>query len=248
MSLEKLNKKSTIIIIGRAHTGTRIIPDVLKASGIYIGEPLNKAHDLLPVDHIYAACRIFGKYVTYKGKHEWDFSNAHKVEIPQEFIEHLTTYLKPLIDSKEETVGWKIPNNTLIYPWLVRLLPNATYVLWYRHPEGACKKMTGVDRLEKWNIPCKKFLIHDFNYRIRAVSWKYHVDIMQQTPKPKNHIELRFEDYVLNQDEERPKLEAILEMSLKNVNLNPAKATVGKNFYRRRYKFMRKAMDSLKYE
>lgn len=55
MHLEKLNNQNTIIIIGRAHIGTRIIPDVLKASGIYINKNfyrrrykfIRKAMDLL---------------------------------------------------------------------------------------------------------------------------------------------------------------------------------------------------------
>ena len=246
--LEKLNNKNTIIIIGRAHTGTRIIPDVLKASGIYIGEPLNKAHDLLPVDDIYAACRIFGKYVTYKGKHEWDFENAHTAEIPQRFIDLLSNYLKPLIESKEETVGWKIPNNTLIYPWLVRLLPEATFVLWSRHPEGATKKMTGVDRLEKWNIPCKKFLFHDFNTKIKVVSWKYHYDIVAQTPKPKNYIELRYEDYVLNQATSKTALEEVVGKPLKMVELHKIKADTSGSKLKKRYRFLRSAMDDLGYD
>jgi hypothetical protein len=246
--LEKLNKKSTIIVIGRAHTGTRIIPDVLKASGIYIGEPLNKAHDLLPVDDIYAACRVFGKYVKYLGNHEWDFEYAHSVEIPQAFINLLTSYLKPLIESKDEMVGWKIPNNTLIYPWLVRLLPNATFVLWSRHPEGATKKMTGVDRLEKWNIPCKKFLLHDFNTKIKVVSWKYHYDIVNQTPKSKNYIELRFEDYVLNQETSKLALEKVIGKPLALVELNKAKADTSGSKLKRRYKFLRNAMDALNYD
>ena len=246
--LEKLNKKSTIIVIGRAHTGTRIVPDVLKASGVFIGEPLNKAHDLLPVDDIYAACRLFGKYVTYKGNHEWDFENAHKAEIPQEFIDLLTNYLKPLIESEEEIVGWKIPNNTLIYPWLVRLLPNATFVLWSRHPEGSTKKMTGVDRLEKWNIPCKKFLLHDFNTKIKVVSWKYHYDIVNQTPKPKNYIELRYEDYVLHQAISKAALEKVIGIPLKMVDLEKAKADYSGSKLKKHYKFLQKAMDDLDYK
>jgi len=246
--LEKINTKNTIITIGRAHTGTRIIPDILKASGVYIGEPLNIANDLLPVDDIYAACRIFGKYVDYLGNFEWDFERAYNAEIPQEFIDLLTRYLNPLIASNAEMVGWKIPNNTLIYPWLVRLLPNATFVLWHRHPEGSTKKMTGVDRLEKWNIPCKKFLFHDYNTKIKVASWKYHYEIMTKTPKPTNVIDLKFEDYILNQADSKMALEKLIGIPLKSMELNKAKADNSGSKLKKRYKFIRAAMDDLGYE
>ena len=170
--LEKLDNPNTIIIIGRANSGTRIIPEAMKDSGVFLGENLNVASDLMPTDPIYKACRIFGKHVKYYGKFIWDFSEVCNIDIPVKFIKLLEEYLEPLIKSNSEKVGWKIPNNTLIYPWLVRLLPNATFIHWTRHPEGTCAKMTGVDRLEKWNIPCKKFLFHDWNYKIKVASFE----------------------------------------------------------------------------
>lgn len=246
--LKKLNHPNTIIVVGRAHSGTRVIPEVLKASGVFMGEPQNIASDLLPVDTIYEACRIFGEYVTYKGKHQWDFSKALTTDIPPRFIQLLEEYLLSLIESESEYKGWKIPNNTLIYPWLVRLLPNATFIYWVRHPEGSCSKMTGVDRLEDWNIPCKKFLLHEWNYKIRVVSWKYHYDIIAQTPTPKRFLTLKFEDYVLHQEQEKKKLENLLNIPLQIIPLNKAKAKPFEKNLKKKYKIIASAMDALGYE
>lgn len=247
-NLDKLNTKNTFIIVGRAHSGTRLLPEAMEKAGIFMGKPLNIAHDLLPVENIYKACRIIGEYVKYKGNFEWDFSAVHKAKIPDEFIKLMGAYLKPLIDYDSEFVGWKIPNNNLIYPWLVRLLPQATYLIWHRHPEGSCKKMTGVDRLEKWNIPCKKFIFHEWNFKMRAVSWKYHFDIISNTPIPENYLSVRFEDYVLNSKNTRQAIEQFINLKLPVDDINASKARpLNKNF-RRRFPFLQPAMDNLDYQ
>ena len=246
--LEKLNNKNTIIIIGRSHSGTRILPEVFQASGIFMGIPLNVASDLLPTDDIYEACRIFGKQVIYKGKYQWDFSKACKVEIPSRFKELLECYLQPLIDSEEKIVGWKIPENTLIYPWLTRLLPKATFIYWVRHPEGSCGRMAGVDRLEKWNIPCEKFWFHEWNYKIRVISWKYHYDIVMDTPTPDNFLKICFEDYVLDQERLKGKIEQQIGVPLKSIELDKNKVGPFKKNLRRKYPFLISAMNELGFE
>ncbi|MCB9185374.1 MAG: sulfotransferase [Flavobacteriales bacterium] len=246
--LEKLNRQETIIIIGRAHSGTRILPEALKDSGVYFGEPLNVASDLLPEHPMYEACRIFGPFVDYLGNYEWDFTRVLEAEIPATFIERLETYLKVLIDSDRSTVGWKIPNSNLIYPWLVRLFPKATFIHWTRHPEGATSVMMGIDRLEKWNVPCKKFLFHDFNFKVRAASWKYHVDIVHRTPRPERFLEIRFEDYVADQKGQKKVIEELVGIELKELDLDRKKAWKPKQDWRRKYPFLTEPMDALKYE
>ena len=61
--LEQLNNPNTIIVIGRGHSGTRLISFALSESGVYMGEPHNIAGDLLPPQPLYAACRIMGPFV-----------------------------------------------------------------------------------------------------------------------------------------------------------------------------------------
>ena len=248
MTLEKLNKPSTVIVIGRAHSGTRILPDAMKDTGIYFGEPLNVASDLMPPDKMYEACRIFGPYVDRVDKYEWSFERALNAAIPKEFVQKLEEYLASLINSDAEKLGWKIPNSNLIYPWLVRLLPEAKFIYWSRHPEGSTAVMMGIDRLEKWNVPCKKFLFHDFNYKMRAISWKYHVDIVHQTPKPKHFLQIRFEDYIANQVEVKQQVETFVNSKLKMLELNPTKAAAPKRNWGERYPFIKPEMDLLGYQ
>ncbi|MBL4587186.1 MAG: sulfotransferase [Flavobacteriales bacterium] len=245
--LQKLNNPNTIVIIGRAHGGTRILPEAMKNTGVYFGEPLNIASDLLPLKPIAAACKIFGKQVVYKGNYEWDFTNTTTTKIPDEFLQLMTEYLSVLIKSNASKVGWKIPNSTLIYPWLVRLLPKASFIHWVRHPEGSTSVMTGVDRLEKWNVPCRKFLFHDWNYKVRAASWKYHYDIVNDTPRPDNFLQIRFEDYISNQNSTKLLVEEFVGVSLKTLELNRSKVWKPKKDWQKKYPFLRKAMDELDY-
>ena len=236
------------IIVGRAHSGTRLIPQALHDAGVFIGSPLNIACDLIPAESIYEACKIFGHHVKYNGKNEWDFSNTHTEEIPNIFKELLAQYLKSIIDADNQKKAWKIPNNTFIYPWLVRLLPNAKYLFWIRHPEGSCSKLTGVDRLEKWNIPCKKFWFHEFNYKMRLISWKYHYDIVMQTPPPKHFLKIRYEDYILNQEKTKGLVENFTGVKIKSYELDKTKAGPFKKHLGKKYSFLRKAMDACGYE
>lgn len=246
--LEKLNNPNTVIIIGRAHSGTRILPEAMIENGVYFGEPLNVASDLLPVDDIYAACRIFGPFVDYKGNYEWNFDQVINGPIPERFAELLSKYLSVLAESDSQKVGWKIPNNNLIYPWLVRLLPEANFIHWTRHPEGATSVMMGIDRLEKWNIPCTKFLLHDWNYKVRAASWKYHYDIVRHTPQPARFLQVRFEDYIAQQETEKKRIEEMVGVPLKSLELKKDKVWKPKKNWRRKYPFLTQAMHELNYE
>ena len=246
--LEKLNNEHTIIIFGRSNSGTRVLPSCLEASGIFMGDPLNGSSDLIPPDDLYAACRMLGQHVIYQGKHQWDFSQVHQMGIPKEFQELLECYLQSLLASEAEIKGWKIPENTLILPWLVRLLPKAKFIHWVRHPEGSCSRLTGVDRLERWGIPCKKFLIHEWNVKMRAISWKYHYDIVASTPSPKQFLRVRFEDYILDTKNTHAMIEQFLGFSFQRIELNKSKAGPYTKRYKSRFRFLRPAMDALQYD
>ncbi len=55
----------------------------------------------------------------------------------------------------------------------------------------------------------------------RAISWKYQYDLVRATPKPKHWIEVRFEDFVLRQDETLTRLEDFLGIPLARIPVNP---------------------------
>jgi hypothetical protein len=55
----------------------------------------------------------------------------------------------------------------------------------------------------------------------RAISWKYQYDLVKATPKPANWIEVRFEDFVLKQEETLQRLEEFLHIPLARIEVRP---------------------------
>ena len=89
-----------------------------------MGEPLNVSGDLLPPEKMYDACRVFAQYVKYEGNNTWDFSTVNTCPIPNEFKVLIEEYLHTVFESKSEYKGWKIPETTLVYPWIARMYPD----------------------------------------------------------------------------------------------------------------------------
>lgn len=108
--------------------------------------------------------------------------------------------------------------------------------------------MSGVDRLERWNIPCKKYWFHEWNFRMRAVSWKYHYDIVNNTPQPENFLKVRFEDYVLEHNKTNQEIGNTLGLALPIQKLNTEKVKPLNMKFKKKYKFLEKAMEEMGYE
>ena len=54
-----------------------------------------------------------------EGDLTWDFSRVHEMDIPEQFVTLLERYLESVLDIQSEDLkGWKIPETTLIYPWI----------------------------------------------------------------------------------------------------------------------------------
>ncbi len=206
-----------VIVIGRGHSGTRAVAQTLLASGVYMGNRLNASNDLVPPEPMYEASRLFGGHVVYRGGQEWDFSQLRDMEIEQPFTKLLDDYLRPVHASNAAVKGWKLPETNLMYPWIVRLFPEAYFVHWVRDPRDAVIGEHITDDLSQWNVPCDKTQ----NVRLqRAISWKYQADIVEATPRPENFITVRFEDFVLDQQQTLGRLEAFLEMPLVRTTVN----------------------------
>jgi hypothetical protein len=209
---------SLITVIGRGHSGTRAISHTLYASGVYMGSMLNASGDLLPPQAMYDACRVFAKYVDWKGESEWDFSQVLASDIPSEFTKLIEKYLESVLKDKSEHKGWKIPETTLVYPWIQRMFPEAKYIFWIRDPRDCILQQHKTDDL-------RDFAIHysptdDLRLR-RAISWKYQYDLVKVTAKPSNWLEVRFEDFVLKQEETLQRLEDFLNIKLARIIIRP---------------------------
>lgn len=207
-----------ITVIGRGHSGTRAISHTLYASGVYMGAKLNPSGDLIPPQKMYDACRVMGQYVKWKGDLEWDFESLHTMEIPQEFLDLLHDFLQSVLNHNSDHKGWKIPETTLIYPWLVRLYPDMHFIHWIRNPRDCILKRHVTDDIANFGIDYPE--TDDIRLR-RAISWKYQYDLMQATPRPAKCLVVRFEDFVLNQEATLKQLEAFLDIPLARIIVRP---------------------------
>lgn len=203
-----------ITVIGRGHSGTRAISHTLYTSNVYMGSMLNASGDLLPPQSMYDACRVFARYVRWQGGLNWDFSALHTMDIPAEFTDLLHEYLKSVLNNTSEYKGWKIPETTLIYPWLVRLYPEISYIFWVRNPRDCILGHHITDDLADFGVEYPK--TDDIRLR-RAISWKYQYDIVRATPRPAKWIEVRFEDFTLKQEETLQRLEKFLGIPLARI-------------------------------
>lgn len=235
-----------ITIIGRGHSGTRAISQTLAESGVYMGEPLNESWDLIPPEEMYEACRILGTRVKWKGDLEWDWSDLLDCPIDPEFTRLIHSFLRTVLESKAAYRGWKIPETTLAYPWIVRMFPDAKYIFWVRNPRDSILGAHVTDDLHDFNIQYPD--TQDIRLR-RAISWKYQYDLVHAIPRPENRIEVRFEDFVLHQEEALSRLEAFLGFPLARVPVNPDpvgryKKDEGENYF----DFLETAMREYGYE
>jgi hypothetical protein len=203
-----------ITIIGRGHSGTRAMSHTLYASGVCMGGLLNDSGDLMPPESLYGACRILARHVVWKGGLEWDFSQLHTIPVPEEFRTLVRTYLASVLNSKSAARGWKLPETTLVYPWIVRMFPETKYIFWIRDPRDCILGKHLTDDLADFGIEYPQ--TEDVMLQ-RAISWKYQYDIVKATPRPANWIEVRFEDFILDQEKTLARLEEFLGMNLARI-------------------------------
>ena len=209
---------SMTTIIGRGHSGTRAISQTLSESGIFMGSPQNKSSDLIPAEDMYEACRVLGREVKWLGDLEWDWGQLHAMEIPLGFKHLAFTFLQSVLTSAAEHRGWKIPETTLVFPWIARMFPDAKYIYWIRNPRDCILGRHVTDDLHDF---CLEYPEAEEIRRRRAISWRYQFDLVKATPKPANWIEVRFEDFVLRQDETLARLEDYLGLKLAKVPVQP---------------------------
>ena len=222
-----------VTIIGRGHSGTRAISHTLSASGVFMGAPLNESGDLLPPEDMYNACRVLAPFVKWNDGLSWDWSALHTMEIPAEFTRLIHNYLVTVESSPSEFKGWKIPETTLVFPWIVRMFPEMKYIFWIRNPRDSILGGHLTDNLNDFGIP---YPPTDDERLRRAISWKYQYDLVRSMPKPKHWMEVRFEDFVLDQENTLMRIEEFLGIPLARIPVQPEavgrwKSDEGANYY-----------------
>lgn len=235
-----------ITVIGRGHSGTRAMSHTLSASGVFMGEPLNESGDLIPPEDMYEACRVLARHVTWRGGLEWSFDKLHDMPIPGEFERLIRSFLRTVLESPARHTGWKIPETTLVYPWILRMFPDIKYIFWIRNPRDCIAGSHVTDNMREFGISYPD--TNDERMR-RAISWKYQYDLVKASPRAAQWIEVRFEDFVLRQEETLKRLEAFLGIPLARIPVRPEsvdrwRKDKGVNYF----DFLEPAMRSYGYE
>lgn len=190
----------------------------LAESGVYMGEQLNGSYDLVPPGEMYEACRVMARHVVHLGGVQWDFSALHAMPVDAEFAQLVDSYLTSVLGSSENRRGWKLPETALVYPWIVRMFPEAYYIHWSRDPRDSILGAHMTDDLAAFGVSYD----HTDDQRLRrAISWKYQREIVKATPAPKHTIDVRFEDFVLDQEPTVARLEKFLGFPLARVEVRP---------------------------
>lgn len=211
-------KETLITVIGRGHSGTRAISHSLYASGVFMGGQLNPSGDKIPPQAMYEACRVMGQYVKWKGGLTWDFDGLQTTPIDPEFTRLIDIYLADVLQNSSPHKGWKIPETTLVYPWIVRIFPEIKFIHWIRDPRDCILRSHVTDDLRRFGI---EYPETDDIFEMRAISWLYQYQLMRATPEPENVIRIRFEDFILRQEETLKQIEAFLGIPLARIVVRP---------------------------
>ena len=207
-----------ITVIGRGHSGTRAISHTLYASGVYMGRQLNPSGDKVPPQAMYDACNVMARYVRWKGGLSWDFEPLFTMPIDSKFEHHIHIYLADVLENKAAQKGWKIPETTLVYPWITRMFPEIKFIHWIRDPRDCILGRHMTDDLRQFGIACPDT---KNIYEMRAISWLYQYQLMKETPEPKHVIRVRFEDFMMKQEETLTRLETFLGIPLSRIVVRP---------------------------
>jgi len=211
-----------VTVIGRGHSGTRLMSHTLYASRVYMGARLNPSGDLVPPEDLYEACRVMARWVVHKGGLEWDFSRLHTMPIDPAFTRLVESYLASVLGRRAEHKGWKLPETVLIYPWIVRMFPEARYIHWVRDPRDSIIGSHLTDDLSNFGVPYDKLAGREMGKPddirlMRAISWKYQREIVKAAPAPRHTIQVRFEDFIRTQRATLRRLEEFLGIPLAKV-------------------------------
>lgn len=210
--------ENMITVIGRGHSGTRAMSHTLSQSGVYMGAQINRSGDLIPPDDMYEACRVMARYVRHLGGLQWGFSELHTMPIDPAFTRLVESYLSSVLASDAPHRGWKLPETTLVYPWIVRMFPEIKYIHWVRDPRDSILSGHLTDDLADFGVPYEP--TDDVRLR-RAISWIYQAQLVEDTPPPKHFITVRLEDFVLDQQATLERLEAFLGIELAQIEVKP---------------------------
>ena len=97
------------------------------------------------------------------------------------------------------------------------MFPDTKYIFWIRNPRD-CMPAT----MSRTTCAIRdQYPETGDERRRRAISWKYQYDLVQASPRAAQWIEVRFEDFVLRQEQTLKRLEAFLGIPLARIPVKP---------------------------
>ena len=144
-----------ITMIGRGHSGTRAMSHTLSASGVFMGESAERIWVIYSLrSDMYACTRVLARYVQMAGRSTMGLGCYIRARYPiREFSGLIYSYLIFGCQSTSEHKGWKIPETTLVFPWIIRMFPEIKYIFWIRNPRDCIIGRHMTDDLTEWDIP-----------------------------------------------------------------------------------------------
>lgn len=195
-----------VILVGKGGSGTRVLSEACRASGLFLGSDLNETGDSLEM-----------KDVSYIMLHE----HAGKAELPAGVPEHAAEIRRAAARMLARgdcplgaPWGWKLPETMLFLPLAIEAFPEAKILHLVRHPCGTSLRRD-LHLADRWEHHLGRAVIRsaaaaarvdlaDFARMppwIRAAhSWAFQVlrvrDWCAANLAPGRYLEVRFEDLV----------------------------------------------------
>jgi len=203
---------------------------------------------------VYHACKLFGKNVEYKDRFKWNFEPAIACAPHKYFQSVVTDYIRTVQGPR---AGWKLPEMSLVVPWLTKLYADFFYIYIIRDPRDVILKPHFTDDLMFFGVPFKygsertAVLMNargtikptgESTLLQRAISWKYQAELFKATPRPEHLLILRFEDLVLDQKTVLQKMEEFLRAKLKSIKMRPESVGRYKEKYLPAFDFLKPNM------
>ena len=98
------------------------------------------------------------------------------------------------------------------------MYPEIWYIHWIRDPRDCVLAPHRTDDLGQFGIA---YPDTEDTRRQRAISWLYQYQLMKATPRPANLLTVRFEDFVMDQEETLRRLEDFLGILLSRIVVRP---------------------------
>jgi hypothetical protein len=198
-----------VVVFNKSHSGSRMLAELMKSQGIFMGSVLSETNDALPILPLVEAL-VEGFYPNYASL--WD-SNPWPERLERQMVsafdEHLSGY-----GSNTGRWGWKLCETTFILPVVAAVFPTAIYVHLLRDGRDVAftdhiapqqpfwrKVYFNTDRILEWRgLSLSNRAYERRTHIYNALHWVNSVEIGRAygTMAHERYIEIKYEDLCLD--------------------------------------------------